>query len=548
MHREEFVDICNNIFFHHMKTPFHVHMVEAAAEKFDKGAGMVDVREFLETMRTPGHEYFWEMFKESTQQIFQAHRDQILDYFHPIMDEGGLMYRDAFIDICNEIFFPNTKTPFHVRMLEAAAEMFDKGAGMVDVREFLEIMGVSTCSGWEWKFFKTYFMRNYHRKMFLVTRHFGSLMDNNGFVTKDVFKNGISDLSSHVGFILTSDVLDAVADKFDHGDGMIEGRAFVTALQDGWERAHASNRIRAARWRPIGDALREFVFQTKDIESPDLDLKQPPLFGWDTDNWKNVEIPTGKQSGEPGTMNGWFLEPPSSVSPNGIAVLYLHGVTDTRGEHHRVGLYNLLNSLGYTVLAFDYRGFGDSTGTSLDEDTVVEDALAALRWLEDWIKENKPKTQLYVWGHSMGTGIGSSAMARYFRVMGPESRVKGLVLESPYNSFTDEFIYNIKMFPYKRISQLMMHPPQRPSHILSMFNMRFDSDIHILDIGCPVMILHAEDDPVIPFRLGKKLYVSAKDDGKKDVEFHRFAAKFGYQHSDLYRAPDLPDIIKSFLK
>merc|ERR1712098_257441 len=162
---------------------------------------------------------------------------------------------------------------------------------------------------------------------------------------------------------------------------------------------------------------------------------------------------------------------------------------DTRGEHHRVGLYNLLNSLGYTVLAFDYRGFGDSTGTSTDEDTVVEDALAALRWLEDWIKENKPKTQLYVWGHSMGTGIGSSAMARYFRVMGPESRVKGLVLESPYNSFTDEFIYNIEMFPYKRISQLMMHPPQRPSHILSIFNMRFDSDIHILDIGCPVMIL-----------------------------------------------------------
>merc|ERR1719411_5532 len=544
MHREEFVDICNNIFFHHMKTPFHVHMVEAAAEKFDKGAGMVDVREFLETMRAPGHEYFWEMFKESTQQIFQAHRDQILDYFHPIMDEGGLMHRDAFIDICNEIFFPNTKTPFHVRMLEAAAEMFDKGAGMVDVREFLEIMGVSTYSGWEWKFFKTYFMRNYHRKMFLVTRHFGSLMDNNGFVTKDVFKNGISDLSSHVGFILTSDVLDAVADKFDHGDGMIEVRVFVTALQDGWERVHASNRIRAARWRPIGDALREFVFQTKDIESPDLDLKQPPLFGLKTDRWENVALPTGEESGEAGSLNGWFLEPPSGVTPNGVAVLYLHGVTDTRGEHHRVGLYNLLNRLGYTVLTFDYRGFGDSTGTSLDEKTVVEDALAALKWLEERIK---PNTELFVWGHSMGTGIGSSAMAKYFTEKGPEARVKGLVLESPYNSFTDEFKYNLEMFPNTLISWLMRNPPQRPSHILWLTNMRFDSQIHIMDIKCPVMILHAEDDPVIPFRLGYNLYQYAVKEQKKDVEFHPFAAELGLQHSDIYKAETLPGIITSFL-
>jgi len=408
--------------------------------------------------------------------------------------------------------------------------------------------------------FKSLFLKAFKGNMQLVKDSLRKQMDKDGFITMDAFMlemdNLLLPVYSKVGMDWEHWVrprfLEVVTEKFDHGDGMVDVDEFLAALQPGWRRIHASSRTRTAgklqKPRPLGDALREFVFMTKDIERPDLDLKQPPLFGLETDNWKNVEIPTGKQSHEPGTMNGWFLEPPSSVSPNGIAVLYLHGVTDTRGEHHRVGLYNLLNSLGYTVLAFDYRGFGDSTGTSTDEDTVVEDALAALRWLEDWIKENKPKTQLYVWGHSMGTGIGSSAMARYFRVMGPESRVKGLVLESPYNSFTDEFIYNIEMFPYKRISQLMTHPPQRPSHILSMFNMRFDSDIHILDIGCPVMILHAEDDPVIPFRLGKKLYVSAKDDGKKDVEFHRFAAKFGYQHSDIYKAPDLPDIIKSFLK
>lgn len=36
-------------------------------------------------------------------------------------------------------------------------------------------------------------------------------------------------------------------------------------------------------------------------------------------------------------------------------------------------------------------------------------------------------------------------------------------------------------------------------------NFRFETDKYICDINLPVMILHAEDDGVVPYRLGYKV-------------------------------------------
>lgn len=36
-------------------------------------------------------------------------------------------------------------------------------------------------------------------------------------------------------------------------------------------------------------------------------------------------------------------------------------------------------------------------------------------------------------------------------------------------------------------------------------NLRFESDKHIAKIECPIMILHAEDDGVIPVHLAEKV-------------------------------------------
>lgn len=81
-------------------------------------------------------------------------------------------------------------------------------------------------------------------------------------------------------------------------------------------------------------------------------------------------------------------------------------------------------------------------------------------------------------------------------------------------------------------------------------SLRFESDQHISEFRQPVMILHAEDDYVVPFQLGYKLYHTALDNRGKSwgpVEFHRFSGSLNYGHKYLCRAPDLPNIIKTFV-
>ena len=61
-----------------------------------------------------------------------------------------------------------------------------------------------------------------------------------------------------------------------------------------------------------------------------------------------------------------------------------------------------------------------------------------------------------------------------------------------------------------------------PDALLKLFNMEFTSDIYLPKILCPVMMLHAEDDDKIPIELAKKLYESARADGKKNKEYTTF--------------------------
>ena len=51
----------------------------------------------------------------------------------------------------------------------------------------------------------------------------------------------------------------------------------------------------------------------------------------------------------------------------------------------RVSLYKKLLKAGCSVLAFDYRGFADSTGISdINETTLVHDATIALQYVR-WV-------------------------------------------------------------------------------------------------------------------------------------------------------------------
>ena len=62
-------------------------------------------------------------------------------------------------------------------------------------------------------------------------------------------------------------------------------------------------------------------------------------------------------------------------------------------------------------------------------------------------------------------------------------------------------------------------------------------------VTCPILVLHAEDDHVIPIDLGRKLVNSAKTANRK-VTLIEFEAKREFLHKYIHRAEELPAIIK----
>ncbi|XP_034463997.1 lysophosphatidylserine lipase ABHD12-like isoform X1 [Hippoglossus hippoglossus] len=254
----------------------------------------------------------------------------------------------------------------------------------------------------------------------------------------------------------------------------------------------------------------------------------------------------------------WYDSTFSSAHP---VILYLHGNAGTRGGDHRVQLYKVLSSSGYHVVTFDYRGWGDSDG-SPSEDGMTSDAL----FIYDRLKQRLDKTSLYIWGHSLGTGVATNLVRRLCDRGNPPD---ALILESPFTNIREE----AKSHPFSMVTHTHTQHTQHTHRCvfdvcvsqvyrylpgfdwffldtITVNNIHFASDENVNHISCPVLILHAEDDSVVPFHLGKKLYNMASQSkslrGHK-VHFVPFPSSLKYKHKFIYRSPELPHILSDFL-
>ncbi|XP_067627025.1 lysophosphatidylserine lipase ABHD12 isoform X2 [Eurosta solidaginis] len=224
----------------------------------------------------------------------------------------------------------------------------------------------------------------------------------------------------------------------------------------------------------------------------------------------------------------------------GTIILYLHGNTASRGSGHRVEMYNVLRKLGYHIISLDYRGYGDSDPVPPTEDGVVRDALTVYEYIG-----NITTNPIFIWGHSLGTGVACHLCAQLnlkFNMNLP----RGVILEAPFTNIRDE----IRMHPFARPFKDLPWFDMTISRPMYTNSLRFESDQHIAEFRQPIMILHAEDDYVVPFELGYKLYRRALDTRGKTwgpVEFHRFSGDAAYGHKYLCRAPELPSLVKQFI-
>lgn len=220
------------------------------------------------------------------------------------------------------------------------------------------------------------------------------------------------------------------------------------------------------------------------------------------------------------------------TEPDETVILYLHGNAETRSFGHRRELYKKLQALGIVVLAPDYRGYADSYGGfmfRISESTMAHDGQMSFQLLKKYIH---PSSKVIVWGHSLGTGV-TTKLANEVREAC--ARPDGYVLEAPFNKMKDE----VGTFLMAKGVKVCLDVDK----IIEKSDLTFDSEHFIQHIKEPVFIMHAKDDKIIPYELGRQLYHVAMNSSCK-VKFFSFEKNLHLGHDYIYKAEFFGDVVK----
>ncbi|KAI5107872.1 monoacylglycerol lipase ABHD12, partial [Silurus meridionalis] len=234
-----------------------------------------------------------------------------------------------------------------------------------------------------------------------------------------------------------------------------------------------------------------------------------------------------------GKSLAWYEQSLGNGSP---VFIYNHGNAGNRASPpHRVGVSKILSALGYHVLVMDYRGFGDSSG----EPTMpglVTDAL----YLYHWVRARSKDSQVFIWGHSIGTGVTTSAVVKLQEQGSPPDAV---ILEGSFlDSKVPKGVPHLFLWYYWRFPYIQYYFSQ---DTIKANKVQVSNSENVKQMRTPLMILHSKDDHLTPIRMAEELYKTAKSVlPEEKVRLVAFEASHGYRHNGLYRDPRLPKIIR----
>ncbi|CAF3121128.1 unnamed protein product [Rotaria socialis] len=221
-------------------------------------------------------------------------------------------------------------------------------------------------------------------------------------------------------------------------------------------------------------------------------------------------------------------------------IMYLHGQDGTRATHYRANHYRMMTNFGNHIVVLDYRGYGDSTGMPSVKG-VVDDVLHVFKV----IRKACPNNPVTIWGHSMGTGVASWTMHYLFQNHTDFKKPSGLVLEAPFYNTLQAFV----SYPLTRILNINPYFMQAALDSLATVKLDFPNNEIISSLPLPIVVIHAEDDTVIPYfhlELLQDYVKQHRDQNFPPVRFVTVPRSAGCGHNHIYSYPKFEEIVSDF--
>jgi fermentation-respiration switch protein FrsA (DUF1100 family) len=179
------------------------------------------------------------------------------------------------------------------------------------------------------------------------------------------------------------------------------------------------------------------------------------------------------------TADGFDLKAWYAPAPAGrpTVVMFLGKGGSLRSQRYRLRHFRDAR-MGVLMLA--YRGYSGNEGKP-NEQGLYSDARSALEWLE---ARGVPDTSVVLYGVSLGSGVATE--------MAAEGEFGAVVLEAPYTSIVDVAAHRFPIVPVRWL-----------------LKDRFDSLSRIDTLTEPLLVMHGDDDRVVPQDLGRQLYDEA---------------------------------------
>jgi len=199
-------------------------------------------------------------------------------------------------------------------------------------------------------------------------------------------------------------------------------------------------------------------------QTPAMIFSPPPASYVDGPGIIKIDVEDGQ------AIRGRYFKNPDAE----FTILYNHGNNEDIGMN--LHWLRRFRERGFSVLTYDYRGFGLSKGKSTEKNTY-QDARAAYDYLVK--QQNVPPSEIIVMGRSLGGGVAVD--------LASSRPVAGLIMQSTFISI-NRVVAGGQVVPFDRFKNISK----------------------IARVNCPILVIHGTADSLVKFWHGQKLYEAAK--------------------------------------